>query len=782
MLFLSFILALQLPAVQLFAARKTTALLSEKLQTKVNVGRFTTDWKNSVVLKDFYLADRRQDTLLYAERVGLDLDMLGLLQKKMHVRDFKIDNGLLQIRSSLPDSLYNFDFIKSAFASPTEETPDLAPSYTYKLKAIRLTNIRVKVKDEVRGNYGQARIGKLGVQLKEFKPGKSIFRAKLVTVEDAEAAFIQTKLPKHKSDTASLNTGFDNIVLRQVKVRYQNKVAAQRVIADIGHLEVKANKVDLKNAHIDLKKILLENSSITYSHDKRIPPAGLAINPARTAARLDSLVEKSRREPVNWIISLENLEVKKMILQLKNYNSPVKPRGIDFNHLLFRNINLKVDKVYYGQQVATAEIRRMQLQEKSGFRINAFKADLKLDRTRLLLRNFDLKTGNSRLRDQFVWRFKTKKNGAKTTAKPHYQVNFRNSTLGLQDLLYFKPELAGNRTIRHFGKRPVSVHGEITGHPENLQFKKVLFRSGTGASFSFSGNLRRSGGSLQLLELQLSRVVISGADALALLPPKTLPEKFKLPAGIVISGKIRQQKQQLAFNNLKITGSNGFQLQATGTVKGTAPNKTLKLAPFSFSIPRTALQEMLPPGAVSPEIQLPDLLQLNGIYEGNGLKNFHSNLTLQSAFGVAKTDLKVKPHQQFTGSVSLENFNIGKLIKEEKTLGPVTGFMEFNGKGYRVKTMDLHFKARVKRLVYKKAVYRNIRLEGDLNEKIYQMNGNLANAVVQNLGHKLKNLKKVPQKLNPVKIQPEKFSLKKLNPKNLFRKKRKKQEAENESK
>ncbi|KAA9345853.1 AsmA family protein [Adhaeribacter soli] len=770
------LLLLQLQPVQQLAAENAAAYLSGKLQADVRVGRFTTDWKNSLVLKDFYLEDQQGDTLIYAGRLGLDLDMFGLFFGKVKVRDLRVDNGFLNIRSTLPDSAYNFGHLTKMVAHGPEKPVDTAATSTLALKFLTLTNFRVHVRDEVMGIYGKAKLGTLHVQLDQFDPSRKIYRTRQVKLENSEVAFLQTRLPKPATDTSVLRTSFREIHFRNVKMNYRNSPAAQRLSMAFGNLQILANQIDLKNARIDLKKLRLENSSVAYFHDKRIPKTALAINPVRTAARLDSLVQQVQQKPINWIISLENLDIRKTGFHYGNYNTPVLPKGIDFNHLQFSGINLKVDRVYYGQKVFSAELKRLQLLEKSGFRVTGFKGDIKMDKTRLLLRDFDLQTSNSRLRESFILHFpqhKTKADSTKTI-----DLVLRKSTVGYQDLVYFKPELATARAFRQFGKKPFSVAGQILGNTDLLTLKDLSLKARSGSSVSCSGNIRNATNEqIRKTNLQINRMKVSRQDALALLLPDAFPKGFTLPAGMVISGKINSSDDRIGLQRFRVLGSNGITFLATGSVEKISSRQQLNLSALSLETSRQAFLEMLPPGSISPEIQLPDNMLFTGNFAGSSLENFRTNQSLESTYGKAKLDLKTSPNQQFSGILELIDFNLGKFLKQEKNLGSATGTMEFRGKGHKIKTMELHFKARVKRIVYKRGVYSNIRLEGDLNKKIYQMNGNLANAVVQNLGHKLKKLKKIPQKLNPAKIKP-KEKLKKLNPLNLFKRKKKKEEQE----
>ncbi len=171
-LILASVLILQIPAVQQQAAQKLTNYLAGKLKTKVSVGRFTTDWKNSVVLKEFYLEDKHRDTLVYAERLGLDLHISALLGRKLKVRSAKLEKAVINLHTSLPDTAYNFSFIAEAFNSenPQEVTADPPEAFGFKLSSLQLENVRFRLHDPVRGNDLNAKIGLWTVTFREFDP------------------------------------------------------------------------------------------------------------------------------------------------------------------------------------------------------------------------------------------------------------------------------------------------------------------------------------------------------------------------------------------------------------------------------------------------------------------------------------------------------------------------------------------------------------------------------------------------------------------------------------
>ena len=251
--------AFKLQPVQQYAAQKATVFLAEKLKTKVTVGSFTTDWQNSVVLRDFYLQDQKNDTLIYAEKLGVDLNFKDLLQRKIRVNSVEIKNGRVNFYTTAPDSTYNYEFIKTAFAGKNTQT-DTARSFTFKLKRLDLKAIRLRLHDPVRGKFITGKIGKLAIAMQEFDAENSIFRFKKVILENSSGSYVQTKLLKATPGTNTLNLNFEKILLKKVNFDFENKVALQRIEANINTSEIKANEIDLRTGRIDLAIGALEQA------------------------------------------------------------------------------------------------------------------------------------------------------------------------------------------------------------------------------------------------------------------------------------------------------------------------------------------------------------------------------------------------------------------------------------------------------------------------------------------------------------------------------------------
>ncbi|GAB3830668.1 hypothetical protein GCM10028895_47030 [Pontibacter rugosus] len=137
--------------VQNYLAKQGESYLENTLGTQVNIGGFTTDWRNVLVLKDVYVEDQQQDTLWYSERLGVDMAILSLIKGEVNISKVDLDNATLKLQIR-EDSTTNFDFITEAFASDTAaaQPADTASSaMQISLGIVNFNNVYVVFEDEL---------------------------------------------------------------------------------------------------------------------------------------------------------------------------------------------------------------------------------------------------------------------------------------------------------------------------------------------------------------------------------------------------------------------------------------------------------------------------------------------------------------------------------------------------------------------------------------------------------------------------------------------------------
>ncbi|RDC63901.1 hypothetical protein AHMF7616_02510 [Adhaeribacter pallidiroseus] len=727
------VIALQIPGVQRFAAQKGANYLAKTLNTKVTIGGFTTDWRNSLVLKEFYLEDQKRDTLVYAGRLGVDINIFGLLKNQITVSSVKLDDATVHISSTMPDSVNNYDFIIAAFAGDTTAAPvDTTAStpFAYKVGTLQLNNIFFTMADEVGGNDIRTRIGFASANMDEFNPTKSLYHIGEVNLRNSYATITQSKVVTDTTttDSTALDLGLRKVNLENVKVNFNNKVAAQRIIVDVKKSELGANKIDLKNARIDLKNFDLNNAYFAYFQDKNTSPDSLAINPAETAAKIDSAAEAEAGQPVNWVVTLGNLNVGNLNVDFGNYNTPEQKTGMDFNHLSFKNINLDLNDLYYSSDKITADLNQLTLQEKSGFRVNNFAANINVDSTRASLTDLDLQTGESHLRPSFALGYPSLATIGEDINQLRLDADLENSKIGLQDVLYFAPTLAENPSFRKITNRFITLDGRLFGRMDNLNAESLRLQGLAGTSINLTGNLKQMLDFVNkgALDLRVNEFTTTRTDILALVPAGTIPKTISLPARISLSGGVRGTLKNLNLNNFRANASGGTALAMSGSIiNATDPDRLrMNLHINNFATTRSALENLLPKGTLPTAIRIPENLRLAGSFNGS-LENFITNANINTSFGDGRVEAQLQPGERFNATARLIKFNVGRLLKQEPTLGTVTASATAAGSGFSPEVMRADFTATVQEAFYNKYRYNNVNLKGNIDRNIYAVTGNM---------------------------------------------------------
>ncbi len=152
--------------VQQFIKNKATIWLSNKLDTKIEIGKIYIGFPKKIVLEKIYVEDKTKDTLLYGGAIKVDVSMLKLLRNELEISEVQLSDITANVKRLLPDTIYNFQFIIDAFASAdtVQTTSSDSSSMKISVKEITLDNIRIAYDDDASALYAKLNLDKLNVQ------------------------------------------------------------------------------------------------------------------------------------------------------------------------------------------------------------------------------------------------------------------------------------------------------------------------------------------------------------------------------------------------------------------------------------------------------------------------------------------------------------------------------------------------------------------------------------------------------------------------------------------
>ncbi len=506
----------------------------------MEIGGFTTDWRNTLVLTEVYVEDQQQDTLWYSERLGVDMRIFSLLSGELNIGEVNLQNATLKLHIQ-EDSTTNFDFITEAFATDTTAAPqpaDTTAAMQISLGTVILNNVYVVFRDEAGGNYVETRVGELETTMEEVDLDAQRYLVDEIELANTWVDYEQTKLPpESESEPLEMEFGLNRVALENIRVSYLSYPSDQRIELALGESEMVAENINIDEARIDLESFVLRNTDLKYVQKQYTPADSLTVNPARTAEELDQSVEEASGQPMNWVVTLGELDVTDLDVLFDNADAPKQPQGMDFNHLLFTDIVLDAQDILYSLNRIRVDLNQFTLQEQSGFALQNFEANIVVDSTSASLTNLDLKTGNSHLQNDLQMTYPSLEAITENPSQVGLDLDINNSYVGMQDVMYFAPDLAEDPAFQNIANSTIRFEAEAEGQLDNLRISNLQLAGLKDTYVDISGNVRNAMDPDNLyMDLNIDRFTTTRTDILALAPAGTIPPDFRIPRQISLEG------------------------------------------------------------------------------------------------------------------------------------------------------------------------------------------------------------------------------------------------------
>lgn len=134
--------------VQTYVAKKAASYLSEQLNTQVDIASLYVKPFKSVVLDSVYIQDLEKDTLLFSQKLSLDISYFSLRNSKIIIKNLQLENARFFLKQ-YKDSTTNLTFILNYFKSSKPKKKTSKP-FDVAFNKVILNNINFQYK-----NYNQ---------------------------------------------------------------------------------------------------------------------------------------------------------------------------------------------------------------------------------------------------------------------------------------------------------------------------------------------------------------------------------------------------------------------------------------------------------------------------------------------------------------------------------------------------------------------------------------------------------------------------------------------------
>ncbi len=245
-------LALQMPALQTWTARKAAGSLSERLKTEVSIGKVYYVFFNKLIIKDIAILYPEKDTLFNCEKISLSLSPGEIIDGKLNFGKLHLYNGVFNL-VNIDDTTTNIAAFFNQF-SDKEDKSGTKRSTLLKAQEIKLNNFRFNMcnpfkdsiyRDENVINFSDLSLSSIDLDIKRFS-----------MINDSLSATISKIKFKEKSGFSLKNFS------GEAKIS-STGVAIKNLLIDDGRSEVNASSFSMKYSSIKdfsdfLEKVHLE--------------------------------------------------------------------------------------------------------------------------------------------------------------------------------------------------------------------------------------------------------------------------------------------------------------------------------------------------------------------------------------------------------------------------------------------------------------------------------------------------------------------------------------------
>lgn len=253
---------IQIPGIQNKIIHYATSFVSNKTHTRVEIKNISISFPKTVVFEGLFIEDLQQDTLIYVGRAKVNIAFKDLLSDKISINNFVLENGSLRVNRITADSLFNYNFLLTAFIDTTRHLPSTS-KWIISVNNGKFKNIRFRYEDKYRGINIAAIIRDL-----ELKNGSADLQKKNASLDNLYLS--KSEIQYNTVDTAS---GSDTTVAVPIATTANNwKVTVKRIGLDDNSLAYQVgNKPEIKNVfdanHLKYNHLTFEATDLYYSSE-----------------------------------------------------------------------------------------------------------------------------------------------------------------------------------------------------------------------------------------------------------------------------------------------------------------------------------------------------------------------------------------------------------------------------------------------------------------------------------------------------------------------------------
>ncbi len=647
-LFVSIVLLIQLPAVQNKIISYATNYVSNKTHTRVEIERVGITFPKSIFLNGVFLEDQHHDTLIYAGKIKVDIDMMGLLKSKVYINSLLLKDVNGRITRTENDSLFNFNFLITALTNPDSKPAEKDTTQSkldFNVNVVNLENIRFIYDDRYAGIVSDLRLNTIDLNVDKLDLETQTYEINKLFVDGftGNLAILKQSSNTDTSSTALPIITAKSIEIKNVNYAYADQVNKQSVKTVIGEFRITKANINLSSENISADELTLSHSNLQLNFPEASKPNVDSVLPTNTKVVAEN----------KWQLALKNLKLDNNTFAYNVVNLPAVRNAFDPAHVNYQQIFAEAKDIFYSSSKITAAIQSFTANDPKGISIKEFSTDFYMDLHNVTADHLKIKTANSDINANAKMEFSSFESLKDSIGELFITADMQKVKVHTKDILYFAPQLAAQPFFKG-GYNYASVSGKVKGKIKNLHGDKIVLHTTSKTllttDFVITGLPDAEKAYFSFPNLKF----ISGrSDLVAILGNKIIPANIQLPANINLNAKFNGQLK--AFESSFSLGSE------YGTVSGFAVIDKQENFKSDVNVDHFDLGKLLKNDTLFGPVTLSANVAGHGLDKKTMTANIKANASQiylnQYNYHALTIDGKVRG-QEFDGKISLNDSNI----------------------------------------------------------------------------------------------------------------------------
>ncbi len=579
-------------------------------------------------------------------------------------------------------------------------------------------------------NIGSATVNGLTANIHRSAPD-SIFNFDFII--DAFAP--ESSADEIAPDTTS-SDGFTFMIeavrLSRIRGNFMDEISGMEISANIGHLALDANALDLDSLAFDVDDFLLENTNVHFiqhlestaetESDTTATPFSLQLNHLMLSD-IDFTFEQ-RYQGSSIGVSLGSFELKPTYFNLLKNQIDIDAITLENSSVHFHQAKLDGEALTESAVADSADVPM-------GDPLADFPWNIQVRQVSIGNQSFGMRDENIPATDgqfnsqnlqvdQFNLAISDLQLGAEGYQLEINQLSFREkSGVAITEL----------QTQLHLNQREISVRDFLLQTPQSRVEMEIRANYPSFGAALENPEVISAEFFMDQSQIQLNEV-LPFAPELADQIPALRSGGLMLELETNISGSMAQVDIQQLIASLE----NHPLLDLSGTAIGLDDFATafFDLDLRHLQVRRRELNRILPPEAVPEAIVIPDQARLSGFFTGT-MHNFNTDVNLKSTSG----DMALAARLQ-TGADSIPHYfatlhtelDLGQLLNQKDTLGMVELYLELNGTHFDPDSAVAALHGEIESFEYLNHTYQHLQIAANANHSVYDAEIAIADSLV----------------------------------------------------